>query len=418
MESKQPSKINNLLKKISLYEEDLPSSASSSSTKDNKEDIKQEKGEPIDEKYFFVKLKHLLVVPKRYSFCNVEIDFKEFMKDLKTCIDEVIKEKNLNIKEFEKIKEDFEKALENESKLELDSLYLNVPGNNIKKFINSTNEYSFPSQYNNISKEKNYTVIVESTHSLLSTIRKKTHQLKKYYMFFSLLYKYFNDYWKYLNKFHDYFVAKYIYGMKKIPEGYRPDFIILQNIVLLIVTDNKFNIFRDMKNKIESSEDQDTNVKKNFPGSFDTKNYIDDTKEDTIIEKDSDSKIKTDKSTPDDRIKKMSYLIKKINQQENWVAKVVYLDVNLNLIVQKTDIADDLKDIKTEIQYLKERINILETNKSGKSEEEGKKEMENNQKEIEIIKKLGKQNEEKSEKKNILEIESIHKIFIKQEKKK
>ena len=45
------------------------------------------------------------------------------------------------------------------------------------------NQYSFPKDDIGVLDNENYLILVESTHSLNSTIIKKTQQLRKYYLF-------------------------------------------------------------------------------------------------------------------------------------------------------------------------------------------------------------------------------------------
>jgi len=131
-----------------------------------------------------------------------------------------------------------------------------VPGKNIKKLIENIEDYSFPFQKEKISEKENYNILVESTHSLKSSIIKKTNQLRKYYLFFSLLIRSLKNYKDYLESFEDYFIGKYFVKIK-IGKGnefnYKADFSFLKKTIVLIATDQTLPNFLEIKNFIENS---------------------------------------------------------------------------------------------------------------------------------------------------------------------
>lgn len=275
MEQDASKSIIELLGKINQYqnEEDslkFPTSPSQSSQSassmtelsDGKEQGKKNKVN-IDENYFHHKLQYLLEVPKRYSFANLEIVIKNFLTDIQSFIDKKV-EKNceLNIKEATDIKKEIEELMNGENKIELDSVFFNVSGVKINKFLASMNQYSFPKDDIGVLDNENYLILVESTHSLNSTIIKKTQQLRKYYLFFSMLDKYINKHGNYLGSFGNHFVEKY-FSLSNLA--------LPRNFLVLIVTNKTLKLFKetmnDVNNKGKPKIIQD-NVKKCFPELF------------------------------------------------------------------------------------------------------------------------------------------------------
>ena len=363
MEAKNTSKITSLLQKITAYQEDYGQYTSSPSSKSDKpEENVKKKEKPIDEKYFFVKLRYLLGMPKKLSFCNVEIEPKKFVRDIIKKIDEeVSKNRKLSKQKANEIKEQIKYTFYGEDKIELDSFFLNVPGKNILKFLTNTEDCSFPSIDINIINDEMYTVIVESTHSLNSTLVKKAEQLRKYYLFFSSLDNYICEYKEYLNDFYDGFIKDALKLQKESPDSIKTNYQLSKNFLVLIVTDNKVDIFRNTMSKIENSKTPETlknSVKKCFPSIFgkEFKNEINEINE--INEKDKSRKKDYTKAFSES-LENIKYLISQINKEKNWIVKVIYFDLYLDLIVPKDDIAKELKGIKEQFNQFNEEISAL-----------------------------------------------------------
>ena len=53
----------------------------------------------------------------------------------------------------------------------------------------------------------------------------------------------------------------------------------------------------------------------------------------------------------------LNYLINQINKENNWIVKIIYLDLYFELIVPNWDIAGNLNLINNEIKTLKEEFN-------------------------------------------------------------
>ena len=58
------------------------------------------------------------------------------------------------------------------NKIELDSFFVNVPGKNIKEFLNNMKSYSFPIEENKIIESTKYMVLIESIHTINSVLKK------------------------------------------------------------------------------------------------------------------------------------------------------------------------------------------------------------------------------------------------------
>ena len=281
MEQVDANNISELFGKLTQYqnEEDSQKSPTSpSSSSKNASSItelsdgnaqRQKKQINIDEKYFHFKLQHLLGVPKKFSFSNVEIMIKDFLSDIKLYIDEEVKNnKELDIKKANDIKKEIELTMIDEKKIELDSFFFNVSGKNINKFLENICQYSFPPNNIEIFDDKDYMVLVESTHSLNSTIIKKTEQLRKYYLFFSVLDKYVNEYGKYLGSFANHFIDKY-FSLTKVS--------LSRNYLILIVTDKTLKLFKETMNNVNEKHIHKVikdDVKKCFPELFVKKTKI------------------------------------------------------------------------------------------------------------------------------------------------
>ena len=173
-------------------------------------DIKVKEGDFI-EKYFNEKLKFLLKSKEAFP---ITIDISQIL-------DEMILSINYSLIEKDDLKPDIAKeiikkiiiSLENETKIQIDSLIPMIEGKQIFDFYERIKEFSFPS-INNINKHKKYTVIVESTFCLESQIVKKVNQLRKSFLLFSLLHRIYLSYPKYVGNYYKYFIRRYILKQK------------------------------------------------------------------------------------------------------------------------------------------------------------------------------------------------------------
>ena len=297
---------------------------------------------------FHFKLKYLLDVPDNSSFSNVEIEIASFLKDIESYINEETQKNELNDVKAKEIKEEIKNAMIDEKKIELDSCFINVKEKQIIKFFKSLEKYSFPSQNEKILENESYVILVESTHSMRSQIHKKTEQLRKYYLFFSLLDKWLNDYNEYLGTFFDYFIGKYFLRLnstntKLTPKTYKADFSLYRKFVILIISEHTLKFFEETKTSIEKSQiplNLKKDVKKFFPSLYvsEKKNYKNEVNNNEIkniteIEGKEKNNKKNFKESVMENLPYLNYLINQINKENNWIVKIIYLDLYFELIV-------------------------------------------------------------------------------------
>ena len=355
-------KDNTLLEQIKRYNEDEikqtlsehTSSQNSSSQNESSQINDNKLNEPvIDEEYFHCKLRRLLGVSKKYSFSKTEINLVDFIKDLQfVLMHNVEKNKNLSQKVAEKITEEISTKLNGENKIELDSFYLLVLGSKLLDFFGNMKNYIFTLDEKEISPNESYSVLVESTHFLKNTIKKKADQLRKYYLFFSLMDKYTSDYKEYFLNFKDLFISKYF--CKSIKD-IKPDVFseckinvaFPRKYIVLIATDNSLKSFKETTNRISNCNKAfplNDSIKKCFINinDLDKKKYFDDVNGEPSIKKKVGS------------CDIFNFLIRQINKDNNWNVKVIYFDLYYDLIVPKCDIVDGLQKIDDDLKKLQE----------------------------------------------------------------
>jgi hypothetical protein len=147
------------------------------------------------EKYFNEKLKYLL--KSNNAFC-IEFEISQVRDELILSINfEIINNNKLKEKPVKEIFKIIDRYLKDETAIQIDSLIPIAKGEELNKFFTSIEENSFHSG-KLLDEGKNYTVIVESTYSLKSQIVKKTNQLRKSFLVFSLIHKLYLAYPKYM----------------------------------------------------------------------------------------------------------------------------------------------------------------------------------------------------------------------------
>ena len=356
-----------LLGQINFFQKDIAqnsisegtSSQTSSSQSDSKKNEIIKLKDPIDEQYFHFKLKRLLNVPDANSFAKTTIPINMFLIDLKSYLtEETKKNKELDENVAKQIFDEFKEKLENEPKIEIDSFFFNVKGKKVKDFFLNMKQYSFPANETAINTNEEYTILVESTHCLKNTLKKKTEQLAKYYLFFSLFNQYLVEYEKYLKNFQDMFIGKYfIKPFSEIRSGdfskYKTKFSFTKNFIILIATDHTFKLFGETMDNIEKSNPQ-VSAEKNYSSIFakDKKKYLNET-----------FQTEAKNYLPKSRTAKygnFNFLLKEINQKDNWIVKVIYFDLYFDLVVPKCVIAEGLEKFGKEIGVLKNKNNLLE----------------------------------------------------------
>ena len=281
-----------------------------------------------------------------------------FLIDLKSYLtEETKKNKELDENVAKQIFDEFKEKLENEPKIEIDSFFFNVKGKKVKDFFLNMKQYSFPANETAINTNEEYTILVESTHCLKNTLKKKTEQLAKYYLFFSLFNQYLVEYEKYLKNFQDMFIGKYfIKPFSEIRSGdfskYKAKISFTKNFIILIATDHTFKLFGETMDNIEKSNPQ-VSAEKNYSSIFakDQKKYLNET-----------FQTEAKNYLPKSRTAKygnFNFLLKEINQKDNWIVKVIYFDLYFDLVVPKCVIAEGLEKFGKEIGVLKNKNNVL-----------------------------------------------------------
>ena len=355
-----------LLGQINFFQKDIAqnsisegtSSQTSSSQSDSKKNEIIKLKDPIDEQYFHFKLKHLLNVPDANSFAKTTIPINMFLIDLESYLTaETKKNKELDENVAKQIFDDFKEKLANEPKIEIDSFFFNVKGKKVKDFFLNMKQYSFPANETAIDTNEDYTILVESTHCLKNTLKKKTEQLAKYYLFFSLFNQYLVEYEKYLKNFQDMFIGKYfIKPFSEIRSGdfskYKAKISFTKKFIILIATDHTFKLFGETMDNIEKSDPQ-VSAEKSFSSIFakDQKKYQNET-----------FQTEAKNYLPKSRTAKygnFNFLLKEINQKDNWIVKVIYFDLYFDLVVPKCVIAEGIEKFDKEIGVLKNKNNLL-----------------------------------------------------------
>ena len=356
--------IKPLLEKLSLYEGLSNSNVSSNHTES--ENSKKMTLSTVDEDYFHIKLRRLFKSPVENSFRNVEIKLINFFDDVKIFLGWVLEQKGIDKKKSNDIIKEIEARLKALDKIELDFFFINVPGENIHQFFDNMKSYSYP--YTEEKKEnfadKSFTIIIESTHSLRSAISKKPSQIHKYHLFFTMLNEYFKKDDKYLGKFHELFFQKYC---RKVPSAFnkielknKNNFPFSDNFIVIVASDHSFKVFKETREKIFSSN-KPNYLSKNgkYPKIYEKgeKNY-----------QDEDDKNETIKLSDSQQIKEnynyFKYIINEVNNDNNWICKIIYFDLYVSLIVPKCEIKEGLTSINESIRALENNISQLNESNS------------------------------------------------------
>jgi hypothetical protein len=350
MELKNTDKISSLLHNISLYEE--LKSYTSSSNQSESQNSKKLNESTVDEKYFHIKLMKLLGITKESSFSNVKIELKSFFNDIEKFLDWVKKEKGINENKALEMINEIKILLKDISKIEIDSFFMNVPGKNVQEFLNNMKSYSFPTiiEKNKILENEKYMILVESTHSIKSVIKKKTEQIRKYHLFFNMLNKYFKMNDIYLRKFHFLFFQKYfhksdIIDLDELKQKEENEYkVFFEKFILIIATDNSYTSFKETIKKIGEN---DNNIK--FENKFlelNKKTYENENNEIII-------------NNSINNYDKFNFVLKTINKNANWIVKIIFFDMYFDLIIPKCEISEGLININNDINNLKKENNEL-----------------------------------------------------------
>ena len=252
-------------------------------------------------------------------------------------------------------------------KIELDFFFINVPGENIYQFFDNMKSYSYP--YTEEKKEnfedKSFTIIIESTYSLRSAINKKPSQIHKYHLFFTMLNEYFKKDDKYLGKFHELLFQKYFRKLSsafnQIELKNEKYFPFSDNFIVMVASDSSFKVFKEATDKIFNSNKPfylSKNGKK-YPKIYEKgeKNYQNEDDNEIIINL-SDSK------QIEENYNYFKYIINEVNNDNNWICKIIYFDLYVSLIVPKCEIKEGLTSINESIRALENNISQLNESNS------------------------------------------------------
>ena len=342
------------------------------------------------EKYFNEKLKYLL--KSNNAFC-ISFEISQVRDELLLSINfEIINNNKLKEKPVKEIFKIIDRYLKDETAIEIDSLIPIAKGEELNKFFTTIKENSFPSG-KLLDEGKNYTVIVESTYSLKSQIVKKTNQLRKSFLVFSLIHKLYLTYPKYIEKYYKYFIRKYIFKEKiayRRFENEDPelDLSSFGNYVFIIASNKTYKNFKEVEFLTKKFYYEDGIPDDSFSKCFEKKAINLKQKEinkEESSDNNSSSKqkivgrtIKTNKIFKNDinykeisqnvrqnplllqAYKNLNYLITKINQENNCSAKIIYLDAYLNITSPKCLISQKLGELNEKMEE------IIEENKKQK----------------------------------------------------
>ena len=162
---------------------------------------------PFVESYFFLKLKKYL---KANSDFRGSYSLKKHIQNLKESVLEYIKEKSNEIKiQGINLIHYAEDLFNIKSKdIQIDSLFPNITGKMVKQLLEDSKGccYHPTNMESNIRNEEKYTLIVESTHNILSTLNKKSKQMDNYFKTFSETRKLYSENMVILHKFYTEFL--------------------------------------------------------------------------------------------------------------------------------------------------------------------------------------------------------------------
>ena len=380
----------NIIGEITDYKSEL------TDDNENMDELVVEKGDFI-EKYFNEKLKYLL--KSNNAFC-IAFEISQVRDELILSINfEIINNNKLKEKPVKEIFKIIDRYLKDETAIEIDSLIPIAKGEELNKFFTTIKENSFPSG-KLLDEGKNYTVIVESTYSLKSQIVKKTNQLRKSFLVFSLIHKLYLTYPKYIEKYYKYFIRKYILKEKiayRRFENEDPelDLSSFGNYVFIIASNKTYKNFKEVEFLTKKFYYEDGIPDDSFSKCFEKKAINLKQKEinkEESSDNNSSSKqkivgrtIKTNKIFKNDinykeisqnvrqnplllqAYKNLNYLITKINQENNCSAKIIYLDAYLNITSPKCLISQKLGELNEKMEeVIEENKKIIEENKKQK----------------------------------------------------
>ena len=353
-------------------------------------DMKNLDGKEV-EKYFHIKLKNQLGAEN--SFSNIKIKISELIDDLNIYMrSKVFKNDKLDKKVAKNILKQINEYFKDENEILINSVYTSISGEKIQNFFDLINSYSYPQiEIEKVDPKVKYTILVESAYCLQKNIIKKTEQLGKSFLFFSVMNKFYKKYKEYLEDFYEIIIKKYIfsnkkaniiYNYEKVKDFHLSDF---DNFIILLLSNSQFKLFNEASESISISKsfEQDEiefNIEKCFQFPLKRKGPKDVKKTFSGDDKENNLALSGNEKEGDTKLiygyKKFKYLIENINLEKNFKVKLVYFDLYLNLRESKSDImrkldiisktvTNNMTSINNKINSLEDKLDITHTQTKG-----------------------------------------------------
>ena len=149
-------------------------------------------------------------------------------------------------------------------------------------------------------------------------------------------------------------------AFNKIELKNKNNFPFSDNFIVIVASDHSFKVFKETREKIFSSN-KPNYLSKNgkYPKIYEKgeKNY-----------QDEDDKNETIKLSDSQQIKEnynyFKYIINEVNNDNNWICKIIYFDLYVSLIVPKCEIKEGLTSINESIRALENNISQLNESNS------------------------------------------------------
>ena len=338
---------------------------------------------PFVESYFFLKLK---------KYLNANSDFrgsyslKKHIQNLKESVLEYIKGKSNEIKiQGINLIHFAEDIFNIKSKdIQIDSLFPNITGKKVKQLLADAKGYCYhpTNMESNIRDEENYTLVVESTHNILSTLNKKSKQMDNYFKAFSETRKLYSGNIIILNKFYTEFL-KFFKIIQENKEYTHEELMKNSNFIYVLcsnknykqnklfqesMTDkNKFNdlisLLKHIQPREEASSKEDKKNEEN--------NQIESDKKKKKSEKKQNTNIKINEKNevyqPEEYVNHFKNVLDKI-EKENDSFILLYLDCYEKLFVPYSILEDFKLGNKTINNYNENYKNVMKSNEQLKTQ--------------------------------------------------
>jgi hypothetical protein len=332
-----------------------------SPNEDNKDNDKA--GDNYVEKYFNAKMKNQFGID---SFSNVTIKLQDILDEIILYLNEKALSLNKSFDVCFNIIRQLKGYFKDETQLEIDSLFPLVKGIKIKSLFETIENYSYP-KLEKFNEKLSYTIIVESTFCLRSQIIKKSEQLRKSFLLFTIIHKFYENYKEYFQQYYDYFIKKYIYQKKIKEKAY--DYEIkgeneielsqFGNFIFLILSNSSLKLFEEVRDQtIKGNLNKDEimlDIDKCFQFPLSTKYKYPLIKKE-YLEDELKSKNDIVKYNKNDLLmdgyKKLHYLIDKINDEKNCKVKLIYLDTYINLFTPKNIIINKIDSMSENLKKI------------------------------------------------------------------